>query len=98
MRSKSVSLIVFGFFTAILSVGIVLSGPASSIAAKSSAQCETYARDYADHHSTVGKGVVGGAVGGAGRIVGGITGQKQSVTNDWRSVYDRAYARCMRGE
>ena len=98
MTFRKISPITLGFLVAILSVGVILSGPASSIAAKSSTQCDTYARDYADHHSTFGKGVVGGAVGGAGRIVGGITGNKESVTKDWNSVYSRAYDSCMKGK
>jgi len=98
MKFRRISLITLWFLVAILSLGVVLSGPARSIAGKSSSQCDAYARDYADNHSTFGKGIVGGAVGGAGRIVGGVTGSKESVTNDWHSVYNRAYDRCMKGK
>ena len=95
MRSKRISPITLGFLVAILSVGVVLLGPASSIAAKSSAQCDAYARDYADRNSS-GGGVVGGAANEAGRIVGGITGTRNPVTDDWNRVYSRAYDRCMK--
>lgn len=86
---------MLGFLAAVLTVGIVLSGPASSIAAKSSDQCEAYAKDYADHHSAGGGGA--GAVGEAGKIVGGLTG-RNPVANDWNSVHDNAYDRCMKEE
>jgi hypothetical protein len=94
MRFRRISPIMLGFLVAVLSVGVVLLGSASSIAAKSSDQCEAYAKDYADHHSAGGGGAVGSAVGGAGKIVGGITG-KNPVANDWNSVHDSAYDRCM---
>ena len=90
MRFRKISPIMLGFLVAVLSVGVVLSGPASSIAAKSSDQCEAYAKDYADHHSAGG----GGAVGEAGKIVGGITGRNPAA-DDWNSVYNSAYDRCM---
>jgi len=95
MRSRRISSIILGLLVAILSLGVVLSNPASSVAAKSSAQCDAYARDYADHNSS-GGGVVGGAANEAGRIIGGITGERNAATDDWKRVYNSAYDRCMR--
>jgi hypothetical protein len=94
MRFRRIFPITLGFLVAILSVGVVLLGPASSIAAKSSAQCDVYAKDYADHNSNRA-GVVGGAANEAGRIVGGITGTRNPAPDDWNRVYTRAYDRCM---
>ena len=81
---------------AILSVGVVLLGPISSVAYKSSTQCDTYARDYADRNSS-GGGVVGGAANTAGKIIGGVTGTRNPATDDWNRVYSSAYDRCMKG-
>ena len=95
MRLKRFSSITLGFLVAALSVIVLLSGPASSIAAKSPAQCDAYARDYADSHSS-GGGVVGETAKEAGRMLGGITGTRKPATDDWNSVYNRTYDRCMK--
>lgn len=98
MKSKSVSFITVVFFVTILSVGVFLWSPAIGIAAKTSAQCDAYARNYADRHSGTQGGLVGGAVNGAGRILGGITGGHVEPASNWNTVYNRAYQSCMKGK
>lgn len=98
MRFRRISGITLGFLVAILTVGLLLSGPASSFAAKSSHECDVYAKDYADRNSGSGGGVVGGAANEAGRIIGGVTGTQNQATRDWDHVYRQAYDRCMKGE
>jgi hypothetical protein len=95
MRTRRIFYVMFGFFVAILAIGVLLTGPASSTETKSKSrtQCEAYAKDYADNNST-GKGVVGEA----GKIVGGIVSGGTAEPNDWQSVHDRAYDRCMKEE
>jgi BA14K-like protein/YMGG-like Gly-zipper len=61
-----------------LSAGLVLAAMSTPAAARSSAECDAYARDYADHYTRAGENVVGGAVAGAigGALLGGIISDK----------------------
>jgi hypothetical protein len=72
-----------------------VSGPVSSTAAGSSARCDEYAKDYAEHHNG-GGGVVGDAAEEAGMMIDGITGRGNEATDDWKRVYNSAYQRCMK--
>jgi len=114
-RSSPIS---WGLVLVLLLTGVVLAGTQPSFAQRP-ADCDAYARDYANRYSGAGGNVLGGALGGAatGAILGGIIGGGRgagtgaaigggvgalggsaTAANNWSSVYNHAYGRCMKGE
>jgi len=75
MIFKINSLITWGLIMVVLSAGVFFTGTGTSFA-RSSADCDIYARDYADHNANPGDNVLGSALGGAatGALLGGIIG------------------------
>ncbi len=75
MIFKKNSLITWGLIMAVLSAGVFLAGTGTSFA-KSSAECDIYARNFADRNANPGGDALGSALGGAatGALLGGIVG------------------------
>ncbi len=68
--------IIYGLLFVMISGLVLFAGAGNSFARRADADCDAYARDYADRHSGGGGDVLGGALGGAatGAILGGIIG------------------------